>query len=115
MAIPIFTTLFINNLFPKEVPKWLVRFISVFAMICISLVLLYNDGDPIPADKLDAVFEKYMQIPDLTENQYHSSGIGLAFYKLAINAHGGRIAAISGEEYGVTFWFTLPVSNLKAG
>ncbi len=74
-------------------------------------VLIYNDGDPIPADKLEAIFEKYNQVPGSNEAQYHSSGIGLAFCKLAINAHGGKIAAHSGEEYGVTIWFTLPASN----
>lgn len=72
-------------------------------------VIIYNNGDPIAANKLDAIFENYTQAAKTNESPYHSTGIGLAYCKLAINAHGGEIAAISGEESGVTFWFTLPV------
>lgn len=71
-------------------------------------VFIYNNGDPIATDKLNEIFENYSQATNTNESQYHSSGIGLAYCKLAIHAHGGEIAATSGEEYGVTFWFTLP-------
>jgi signal transduction histidine kinase len=69
---------------------------------------IYNNGNPIPEDKLEEIFQKYNRLSDSELSEYHSSGIGLAFCKMAINAHGGEIFAVSGIENGVTFWFTLP-------
>jgi signal transduction histidine kinase len=39
------------------------------------------------------------------------SGLGLAFCRLAIEAHGGRIWADSEPGQGTTVHFTLPVAN----
>ena len=42
------------------------------------------------------------------ESSYHSVGLGLAFCKLAIEAHGGTIGVDPGVPAGSTFWFELP-------
>ena len=39
------------------------------------------------------------------------SGPGLAFCKLAIEAHGGQIGVESKPGHSSTFWFTLPLSS----
>ena len=39
---------------------------------------------------------------------YNSVGLGLAFCKLAIEAHGGTIGVDPGVPAGSTFWFELP-------
>lgn len=72
-------------------------------------VKIYNSGEPIPADKIEEIFDKYTQLHNIKDDFSYSTGIGLAFCKMAVNAHGGRIGAVSGAEKGVTFWFTLPV------
>lgn len=54
------------------------------------------------------IFEKFGVLEARHEQQYHSAGLGLAFCKLAVEAHGGRIGVDSEEGKGSTFWFTLP-------
>lgn len=34
--------------------------------------------------------------------------LGLAFCRMAVEAHGGEIGLISSEGAGSTFWFTMP-------
>ena len=38
----------------------------------------------------------------------YTSGMGLVFSKLAIEAHGGQIGVDNNVGKGCTFWFTLP-------
>jgi len=72
-------------------------------------VEIYNSGKAIPKSNLDSIFNKYSSASSLTANASFSSGIGLAFCKLAVSIHGGEIGVTSGNEKGVTFWFTLPL------
>lgn len=54
------------------------------------------------------IFEKFGQVESGMNRQ--GTGLGLAFCKLAVEAHGGNIGVISELGQGSTFWFTL---NLK--
>ena len=47
-------------------------------------------------------------VEDRHEPTYHSTGLGLAFCKLAIEAQGGMIGVEPGVPAGSTFWFELP-------
>ena len=71
-------------------------------------IYIYNSGDDIPADKISKIFNKYTQLRGIYETESYSSGIGLTFCQLAIQAHGGEIGVKSGDQKGVEFWFTLP-------
>jgi signal transduction histidine kinase len=66
-----------------------------------------DDGAGIPADKHDQIFEKFGQV-DGGGHHRHSSGIGLAFCRMAVEAHGGRIGVESDAGRGSIFFFTLP-------
>jgi len=75
-------------------------------------VNLFNTGESIPADKLDTIFSGYSQVYAPKGEYQYSTGIGLAFCKMAIEAHHGKIGVVSNKDEGVTFWFTLPVDGV---
>jgi signal transduction histidine kinase len=67
-------------------------------------VSIQDTGVGIPSHYIRKVFEKFVQV----ESREYSAGLGLAFSKLAVEAHGGQIGVESEEGKGSIFWFTLP-------
>ncbi len=68
-------------------------------------VSVADDGRGIPPEYHQRVFEKFGQVDGGTR---YSTGLGLTFCKLAVEAQGGRIGLESVVGTGSTFWFTLP-------
>ncbi len=66
-----------------------------------------DTGPGIPADKLDAVFEKFKQL-DRDAAARSGYGLGLSICKRVVEAHGGRIWVESKEGEGSRFAFSLP-------
>jgi signal transduction histidine kinase len=73
-------------------------------------VSVRDDGAGIPRDQHKHIFEKFGQT-DSGAQQRHSTGLGLAFCQLAVEAHGGKIGVQSELGKGSTFLFTLPIRN----
>jgi two-component system, sensor histidine kinase and response regulator len=71
-------------------------------------VRVSDDGPGIPPEYHEKIFEKFGQVEARSHQQKHSTGLGLTFCKLAVEAHGGRIGVESRPGEGSTFWFTLP-------
>ncbi len=67
-----------------------------------------DNGHGIPGDQHRKIFEKFGQTETGQEHR-HSTGLGLTFCRLAVEAHRGKIGIQSEPEKGSTFWFTLPV------
>ena len=72
-------------------------------------VQVQDHGEGIPADRLKAVFAKFGQHQARDSGPVRSTGLGLNFCKLAVEAHGGQIGVASEVGRGSTFWFTLPL------
>ncbi len=66
-----------------------------------------DTGQGIPSDKKQLVFEKFKQVDAKKLGETRSSGLGLSFCKMAIEAHKGSIGVESEMGEGATFWFTL--------
>ncbi|PYP80557.1 MAG: hypothetical protein DMD35_04405 [Gemmatimonadetes bacterium] len=74
-----------------------------------TLFTVADDGVGIPPEYHDIIFRKFEQVKTPHIPRVRSSGLGLAFCKLVVEAHGGRIWVKSGQErQGSQFHFWLP-------
>ena len=72
------------------------------------LVGVRDTGEGIPEEYRDRIFEKFGQVESRKAGRKMSTGLGLTFCKMAVEAHGGRIWLESKVGEGTTFFFTLP-------
>jgi len=69
-----------------------------------------DKGPGVPKDFHEKIFEKFGQVHLKGHQRKGSTGLGLAFCRMAVEAHGGRIGLISTEGAGSTFWFVVPLA-----
>jgi signal transduction histidine kinase len=69
-----------------------------------------DTGPGIPPEHLERIFDRFVQAPGGGGTR-RGTGLGLAFCKLVVEAHGGHIWVESKEAEGSTFYFTLPRSD----
>jgi PAS domain S-box-containing protein len=70
-----------------------------------------DNGSGIPPGEQERIFEKFTRLNG--REKAAGLGVGLAFCRLAVNGHGGRIWVESEAGHGATFWFTLPVARIR--
>jgi PAS domain S-box-containing protein len=74
------------------------------------VVTVKDNGAGIPADKLDSIFDMFMQVDRTSERSQGGLGIGLTLVKRLVVMHGGTIEPRSaGEGMGSEFVVRLPV------
>jgi Osmosensitive K+ channel histidine kinase len=82
-----------------------------------AIISVIDDGEGIPPDEQEHIFEKFGQTRSGGKRR-HSTGLGLAFCRLAVEAHQGKIGVESEPGKGSIFYFTLPTrrqSNVNEG
>jgi signal transduction histidine kinase len=72
------------------------------------VVGIKDTGEGIPKEAFERIFEKFEQVETRKAGKTKSTGLGLTFCKLVIEAHGGRIWVESEPGQGSTFYFTIP-------
>lgn len=77
-----------------------------------AVITFTNQGNPIPLQKMDTIFEKFYRLDFSRSTNTGGAGLGLAIAKEIVTEHGGMIAAESSEEYTV-FTVTLPLSDTE--
>ncbi|MGA2403340.1 MAG: PocR ligand-binding domain-containing protein [Syntrophobacteraceae bacterium] len=82
------------------------------------IVSVEDEGIGIPEAYHECIFDKYFTLKTSEVASREGVGLGLAFCKLAVEAHGGRIWVESpvtdgarGVKRGCRFYFTLPFSG----
>lgn len=70
-----------------------------------------DEGPGVPAEWRERIFDKYVQVGGATNGARHSRGLGLAFCRLAAEAHGGRIWVEDNRPKGSSFRVRLPSAS----
>lgn len=68
-----------------------------------AVLEVFNSGSYIPPEQRQRIFERFSTLPGR-----RGYGLGLAFSKLAVEAHGGRIE-VESDSNGTTFVIRLPL------
>jgi len=102
----------IINLMDNAV-KYTPRGGSIFIMAKSSAqeitISIRDNGPGIPPSEQTKVFNKFSRLERGRESAPKGLGLGLAFCRLAVEAHSGRIWVESAVGRGSTFNFTLPI------
>ena len=72
-------------------------------------VRVSDNGAGIPAEYLEKIFEKFVQVDRRKAQLRTGAGLGLTFCKMVVETHGGSIRVESELDKGSSFIFTLPV------
>jgi signal transduction histidine kinase len=72
------------------------------------LFTVADNGPGIPREYHEVIFHKFERVKAPQMPRTRSTGLGLAFCKLAVEAHGGRVWVQSEEGHGSQFHIALP-------
>lgn len=75
---------------------------------------VHNDGDPVPAEDLPHLFDRFYRSDKArtSEGSSASFGLGLSIAKATVEAHGGTIEAASGAS-GTAFTAKIPLARAR--
>lgn len=80
----------------------------------VLVVHIRDDGDGIPPEYQQRIFDKFVQVTDDQGVPLRKgTGLGLAFCRMAVEAHGGVIWVESRPGQGSRFSFTLPLDGIE--
>ncbi len=72
-----------------------------------------DTGIGIPEDKIDLIFERFVQADYSRSRKYSGSGLGLAISQGFVELLGGKMWAKSKENQGSVFYFSIPYLPAK--
>jgi signal transduction histidine kinase len=74
------------------------------------LLSVSDEGPGIPADELEAVFDKFVQ-SSKTKSSKGGTGLGLAICRKIVTGHQGRVWGENNARAGCTFFVELPTTS----
>ncbi|AQT69145.1 Sporulation kinase D [Anaerohalosphaera lusitana] len=83
------------------------RILAAIKTDCVE-ISVFDTGEGIAASDLGHVFEPFFTKRGSEKSDKKGSGLGLAFCKKIVEAHGGTISVDSERHVGTTFKITLP-------
>ena len=79
----------------------------------IIYIAIKDTGIGIPEDKIDSIFDPFIQVDSSLTRNYEGSGLGLSIAKSIVDLHNGHISVKSRVGKGSTFTIELPVRLVK--
>ena len=74
-----------------------------------ATIVVENPGQPIPADALPKIFDRFFRVDPSRQRNGEGAGLGLAIVKSVVEVHRGSIEAES-DERGTRFRIRLPAA-----
>ena len=75
---------------------------------------IQDNGQGIPEERLPYIFDLYGQVDAKNSGSTRSTGLGLTFCKMVIEAHGGKIEVASVFGEGTSFFLTIPKGKKRS-
>lgn len=97
----------VGNAFKHTPAGGRIRVVVGQAGACVR-VSVQDEGPGVPVAARTRIFEKFGALATRQDHTYHSVGLGLAFCRLAVTAHGGAIGVETATPTGSVFWLELP-------
>ncbi len=69
-----------------------------------------NDGDEIPPEKLEHLFDRFYRVDEARNSESHHYGLGLSIAKAVVEKHGGSIV-VSSRNGRIRFTVSIPEKN----
>lgn len=88
-------------------------FVNVYNKETSIIISVKDTGVGIPQDKIDQIFERFIQVENTMIRTNEGSGIGLSIVKSFVEMHGGTINVLSQVDVGSQFTIELPVKLLS--
>lgn len=89
---------------------------AIYVNICDyedSITISVKDtGIGIPKDKINKIFDRFIQVDSSLHRENEGSGIGLSLVKSLVEKHGGQVSVTSTKNLGTEFLIKLPVKVL---
>ena len=76
-------------------------------------IVIEDTGIGIPEDKIDSIFERFLQADSTTTRNHEGIGIGLSIANSIVNLHDGEISVKSELGKGSVFKIMLPVKTVE--
>lgn len=77
-----------------------------------AMIVVEDDGAGIPAERVDSIFEPFVQLPESRHSARGGMGLGLPLVRLLTELHGGTVDVTSGgRNHGSRFAVHLPLQQ----
>ena len=73
------------------------------------IISIADNGEGIPAEHLEHIFDRFYRVESSRTKNNGETGLGLAIVKQMIEAHDGKVWAVSTPGKGSTFFVALPL------